>query len=179
MIKGIKISLGLALVLAGMIIGTTNLNAAKMENPNPARLVIPKIGMNARVLAMGLTLDNKMAVPANYVDAGWFGLGARPGEVGSAVIGAHVDDGGVVNGIFKNLKTLAVGNKVLVEQADGEKLTFVVTKIGVYGAEDRDTDDVFFRADKARLNLITCHGAWLPEKNTYSQRLIVFTELVD
>jgi LPXTG-site transpeptidase (sortase) family protein len=179
MIKEIKISLGLVLVLVGAIIGTTNLDAAKMENPNPARLIIPKIGVDARVLGMGLTGDNKMAVPANYVDAGWFDLGARPGEIGSAVIGAHVDNGGLVNGIFKNLKKLEVGDKLTIKQADGGELTFRVTKIGIYAAEEQNTNEIFFRADKARLNLITCHGKWLPRQNTYSHRLIVFTELAD
>ena len=48
----------------------------------------------------------------------------------------------------------------------------------IYPYQTKVTEAVFAKEDKARLNLITCYGTWLPKKNTYNQRLVVFTELV-
>jgi LPXTG-site transpeptidase (sortase) family protein len=145
---------------------------------NPSRLIIPQIGVDAPVLAMGLTADNSMAVPNNFTDAGWFRLGARPGERGSAVLGAHVDNGGATPGIFKNLKHLAVGDEFEVTDDRGITLRFQVEKVGIYDRRERNTDEIYFRADQARLNLITCHGEWLPAENTYAERLVIFAVLV-
>jgi hypothetical protein len=59
----------------------------------PNHLVIPDIKVNASVRAMGLD-EGRMAVPNNFTDIGWYKLGSKPGEQGSAVMGAHVDNGG-------------------------------------------------------------------------------------
>src|SRR4051812_35058669 len=82
-------------------------------------LSIPAIKVNAGVLGMGITSTGRMAVPNNYTEVGWYNLGAKPGEVGSTVMGAHVDNGGKINGVFKNLKYLKVGNTILVTDSKG------------------------------------------------------------
>lgn len=176
----IILSAQLAFLLSTLISAPVTATQVVVPQPvaAPIRLVIPKISVNAPVLAMGLTPDNKMDVPVDFVNAGWFKLGTKPGEKGSAVIGAHVDNGGAIPGLFKNLKNLQLGDTITVLDADNKILNFRVTEIGVYDAETRNTNYVYQRNDKARLNLITCHGEWLPEQNTYTKRLVVFTELV-
>ncbi|MES2953082.1 MAG: class F sortase [Patescibacteria group bacterium] len=142
-------------------------------------LQIPEIGVDAQVLSMGLEKNGKMAVPNNFVDIGWWNGGALPGEVGTAVLGAHVDNGGSTPGVFKHLSSLAVGDTFQFLRADGTTVTFRVTRTHVYDRSEPNTSDVFLSSDgKAHLNLITCHGEWLPGENTYAERLVVFAERV-
>ncbi|MDQ3014518.1 MAG: class F sortase [bacterium] len=143
----------------------------------PAQLIIPAIKVAAPVKAMGLD-GTKMAVPDNFTEVGWYKYGTSPGEKGSAVMGAHVDDGGRTAGVFKNLKNLKVGDDIYAVDSDGKAAHFRVTAKKVLPYRTKITDDVFMKKDTARLNLITCHGTFLPKENTYNQRLIIFTELV-
>ncbi len=155
--------------------------AAPMSLPSfaaPLSLSIAKLNLLAPIVAMGKTKAGKMAVPDNYTQIGWYGLGAKPGEQGSAVLGAHVDNGGRVAGIFKNLKKMKVGDELSITTAAGQRLTFRVTETRVYNYRDKNTAAIFNQNSGAYLNLITCHGTWLPREKTYNQRLVVFTELV-
>jgi LPXTG-site transpeptidase (sortase) family protein len=142
-------------------------------------LVIPSLGVNVGVHGMGLTNDGKMAVPDNFTEVGWYSLGYRPGEIGSAVMGAHVDNGGKKNGVFKNLKHLKIGESMYVGDGDGNIYHYKVTARKAYPYRTAITSDVFLKKDAKRLNLITCYGTWLPSKNTYDKRLVVSAELVE
>lgn len=144
----------------------------------PAKLIIPAIKVAAPVKTMGLD-GKKMAVPDNFTEVGWYKYGTEPGEKGSAVMGAHVDDGGRTAGVFKNLKKLKVGDDIYAVDSDGKAAHFRVTAKKILPYRTKITDDVFLKKDKARLNLITCYGTFLPKENTYDRRLIIFTELVE
>ncbi|MBA3550913.1 class F sortase [Patescibacteria group bacterium] len=160
-------------------ITTASKVSARVEEPSrPQRLIIPAIRVNAPVVAMGVTPEGRMAVPDNYTHIGWYGLGTRPGTIGSAVMGAHVDNGGRISGVFKKLQYLKKGNIIQSIDTHGATSTFKITSIKVYNYRTPVTNDVFLSNDKARLNLITCYGTWLPKENTYNKRLIVFAELV-
>jgi LPXTG-site transpeptidase (sortase) family protein len=143
----------------------------------PNRLIIPDIKVNAVVRAMGLE-EGRMAVPNNFTDIGWYKLGAKPGEQGSAVMGAHVDNGGNVNGVFKNLRKLKIGDDIYVTDAENNALHFKVTARKIYPYRTQVTNEVFLQNDKPRLNLITCYGTFLSKENTYDRRLVIFAELV-
>lgn len=143
----------------------------------PYKLVIPAIKVNAGVLGLGVENDGRMAVPHNYTEVGWYNLGSRPGELGSVVMGAHVDNGSSISGVFKNLKNLKTGSLIYISDADGNQYKYKVTARKVYNYKTQVTDEVFAKDDKERLNLITCYGTWLPKENTYNQRLVVFAEL--
>lgn len=94
-------------------------------------------------------------------------------------MGAHVDNGSNVKGVFKNLKKLKVGDDVYVTDDNGDALHFKITARKIYPYRTKITDEVFQRNDKVRLNLITCYGTFLPKENTYNQRLVIFAELVE
>lgn len=142
------------------------------------QLNIPKIAVDAPVLGLGLEPDGKMDVPDNYEEVGWYSLGAAPGQVGNAVLGAHVDNGSSISGVFKNLKKLEIGEDIYTTDKEGRKLHFKVTKIKTYDYQTRDTSEVFGNNGKSQLVLITCYGTFLPSEGTYDKRLIVFAELI-
>lgn len=145
----------------------------------PYTLSIPKIGVRAPVVITGLETDGRMAVPNNLTEVGVFNGSAMPGEKGTAVMGAHVDNGGGTPGIFKRLSELQTGDTINVTTHDNHTLVYKVTSVKIYDKDEKATNDVFYSNDGIHLNLITCHGEWLPSEKTYKERLIVFTELMD
>ncbi len=151
--------------------------SAQAADSDPLRLKIPKLKINAAMESVGLTPRGAMDVPKNPAHAGWFNLGVRPGDIGSAVIAGHY--GRWKNGqgsIFDNLYKLKPGDKIYIEDARGETTTFIVREARKYNAQ-ADASDIFFSSDgKAHLNLITCAGAYNRITRTFPNRLIVFTD---
>lgn len=142
----------------------------------PVRLKIPMINVDAAVEQVGLTTGGLMDVPSNFLNVGWYNLGKRPGEIGSAVMDGHY---GLVKGkasVFDNLYKLNIGDKIYIEDDKGETVSFVVSLSRSY-APDADASEVFISNDgKAHLNIITCEGTWNKDTKSYSERLVVFAD---
>ena len=142
----------------------------------PTRLKIPSIDVDAPIEYVGLAPDGAMDTPKSYVNVGWFNLGRRPGENGSAVIAGHF---GTINKrlqVFNNLHKLRKDDKIYIEDEKGRNIIFVVREIQRYG-KDEDSSGIFGSSDgKAHLNLITCAGVWNKAEKTFSERLVVFTD---
>jgi LPXTG-site transpeptidase (sortase) family protein len=142
----------------------------------PMRLEIPSIQVSAQILYMGLTKAGDMEAPVHIEDAGWYKLGASPGNEGSAVIAGHV---GVERpGIFSNLNKVRVGDRITVTDVKGDVAAFTVREIRTF-AEGQRADEVFNSAGGSHLNLITCAGAWDQSKRRYSDRLVVFADKIE
>ncbi len=140
---------------------------------HPVRLIIPSIGLNAPINAVGLNDKGEMDVPdGNSADVGWYKGGTIPGNVGSAVIDAHVF------AAFEKLRYLKVGSEVYVENSAGERLTFVVNDSRVYQLGELTPGMLFGKKDSRRLNLITCAGEPTSDGSTYTHRLVVYTTRV-
>jgi sortase (surface protein transpeptidase) len=80
----------------------------------PSRLIIPAIKVDAAIQNVGLGKSGNMAVPSNYTDVGWYRYGPTPGQVGSAVIDGHVDNGFGLEAVFKNVSALEPGDDIYV-----------------------------------------------------------------
>ena len=141
----------------------------------PVRLMIPVINVNANIQHLGVAPNGEMEVSSNAVDVGWFKLGSRPGEKGSAVVSGHVDGKNGEAGVFTNLYKLKKGDKLYVKDDKGTSIVFVVRESRTY--DPGYADDVFSRSDSAHLNLITCDGLWDGAKKSYSKRLVVFADI--
>ena len=162
-------------------IATTN-TAMANEYGSQVRLTIPKLNIDAGFQDNGLKSDGTMEVPSNIYDVGWFTGSARPGEPGVAIITGHVAQirGGVVTkpGVFSDLSALAPGDKLYVQDNKGTSIAFIVREIRNYDPT-ADATDVFTAQDGgAHLNLITCEGTWNATQLSYTERLVVFSDLV-
>lgn len=142
----------------------------------PVRLKIPRINVDAAIGYVSVTSKGAMGVPNNTVDVGWFGLGPRPGDKGSAVIAGHVDGKNGEAGVFANLYKIKKGDKLYIEDNRKTLLTFVVREKRTY--DPGYAEDVFSRNDNAHLNLITCDGIWDGSRKSYSKRLVVFADII-
>jgi sortase A len=147
--------------------------AAVQEAPGyPTRIQIPSIGLNARVVNVGLTQNGEMDVPDGRTkNVGWYKYGTLPGDVGSAVMDAHV------YAAFSSLHKTRVGNVIYVETSNNTTLRFVVTKVATYALKDVPAQELFSGTDGRHLNLITCAGALTPDHSTYDHRLVVYATL--
>ena len=118
-----------------------------------------------------------VGVPKGIANAGWFNLGPRPGEEGNSIIDGHF--GWWKNGtpgIFNNLYTLQVGDKIYIQDQTGDTITFVVREVHTYD-KDEDASGVFGSGDGlSHLDLITCEGVWNSAQKTYSNRLVIFAD---
>lgn len=142
----------------------------------PKRLRIPALGINAHVKSVGVNAQGSMATPGNFTDVAWYKYGTVPGFKGSAVIDGHVDNALALNGVFKRLDQLKPGDDIYVTTASST-LHFVVAETVSYTSEQVPLETLFNRADKPRLNLITCDGTWMRSKKEYDHRLVVYAEL--
>lgn len=149
----------------------------KMDKVIPVELLIEGLGIHAFVEPVGI-LGSAMAVPTEVGNVGWYDLGPRPGDEGSAVLAGHVNWTGGQNAVFTSLHMIKVGDTVKVLDSSGVVNNFVVVRIKdypVYG----DTSEVFSSSDGLqRLNLITCDGLWDINLKTHLSRLVVFTEKI-
>jgi LPXTG-site transpeptidase (sortase) family protein len=156
---------------------TTGTNSQVPRTGLPVRLVIPEIAVDAAVEDVGLTPQGAMAAPEGPTDVGWFDLGPRPGESGSAVIAGHEGWKDNTAAAFDDLYKLQKDDKIYIEDGQGAMTTFVVREIRTYD-QNGDASDVFSSGDgKAHLNLITCEGTWNAAQKSYSNRLVVFADI--
>lgn len=149
------------------------------QNPlaKPVRLTIPAIGVDADVQDVGIANSGNVMVPNNYTDVGWYRYGPVPGQTGSAIIDGHVNNGFGTSGVFGHLKELKAGDDIYVTYADQTTLHFRVEQVELYLLDDAPKEKIFNQTDKARLNLITCDGEWLPDRRTDDHRLVVYSVL--
>lgn len=144
-------------------------------NTPEAHLLIPKIELDAIIKDEGMTHEGAMAVPGNNLEAGWFDLGTRPGEIGSAVIGGH-NRWNDSAGVFGRLNELQKGDVLTVVDAKGLATSFTVSGTKLYDPTDSGKS-IFDSPAGSHLNLITCSGVWDAKTKSYSKRLVIFTDL--
>jgi LPXTG-site transpeptidase (sortase) family protein len=168
-----------------IVLGTTTTAAAitsetprAQDGAKPSRLLIPSIKVNAAVQYVGVKADGSMGTPAGFKDVAWYKYGPIPGQTGSAVMDGHVDNALALDGVFKHLEDVKVGDDVYVVSKDGTKLHFKVIKTEIYNTKDSPNQKIFADTSGKYLNLITCTGTWVKSDKSYDQRLVVYTELV-
>jgi sortase A len=154
--------------------------------PLPLWITSPKAHINASVTQVGADANGAMAAPEGpnndpvWFTTFWWEYGARPGEIGNAVIAGHLDRKDGSPAVFWWLRLLVVGDSVYIRDAAGATLHFVVTDVETYlnptgGQNDPILQHIFGPATTANLNLITCTGDWTGKE--YNKKLVVYTTL--
>jgi sortase (surface protein transpeptidase) len=135
----------------------------------PVHVSIPSVGIESRVIKVGVDAKGQMAVPDGSTnDVGWYKGGTVPGDVGSAVLDAHV------YAAFEDLRDVHVGDDIYLVTEGGATQHFRVEQSTVYKLSDLTPAMLFERRDARRLNLITCAGAYVDSMGTYTHRLVVY-----
>lgn len=143
----------------------------------PSRLAIPSIGVDSRLVRLGLQPDLRMEVPQDFDLAGWYVHSPTPGEIGPSVIAGHLDsrEGPA---IFYRLRELAPGDEVHITRADGAVAVFRVAWLEQFPKDKFPTDRVYGNVDHAALRLITCGGSFDRSAGHYQDNIVVYASLV-
>jgi LPXTG-site transpeptidase (sortase) family protein len=143
------------------------------------QILIPSLKQTIPVTPVGLASSKEVAVPSNTDYAGWYKHGVRPGQVGSAILDGHNQVLNKGKGVFGDIHKLKAGDDIYVQDDTQIAKHFVVVSNEAYDANKAPLARIFNATDKAHLNLITCTGKWNKLSRSYSQRLIVYADLVN
>ena len=149
---------------------------APMSASEPVRIEIPELGVTSDVMDLGLQSDGSMEVPPGAYPAGWYTGAPTPGELGPAIIAAHVDWNGEP-GVFYEIDKLEPGDDVIIRREDGSTAVFKVDRVDQYPKDEFPTDTVYGNIDHAGLRLITCGGDFDDDENSYVDNIVVYASL--
>ena len=157
-------------------VGSTSTTGLTHTISEPARIVIPALKVDAKVVPVGLKPGDEMEVPAVGV-VGWYKLGPLPGASGPAVLVSHVSWGGK-KGTFYKLKDLKAGDEIRVYDASGDYAVFQVDSLETILKTNLPSDRVWNKTDQAVIRLITCGGDYNAKTGHYLSNVIVYGHLV-
>ena len=151
------------------------LEVTPLARSTPVRLLIPAIGVDSRLMRLGLQADGSVEVPPNAFPAGWYTPSPTPGELGPAIILGHVHWNGP--GVFYDLHKVKPGDQIIVTRADGSKPAFRIARVAAFPKVQFPTKVVYGNIDHAGLRLITC-GGLDSRSGKYEDNLVVFADLI-
>jgi hypothetical protein len=145
----------------------------------PAAITIPRIGVNSKLLRLGLNPDGTIQVPplpASANLAAWYKYSVTPGQTGASVIEGHVD-GTAGPAVFFRLGALRPGDAVDVKLTDGITAIFRVTGVREYPKIEFPAKAIYGATGYAALRLITCGGSFDYATGHYLSSTVVFASL--
>lgn len=159
--------------------GAGSATGATLHASSPVSVAIPAIGVQSKLLHLGLNRDGTIAVPSlatSANEAAWYKYSVTPGQPGTAVIEGHVDS---YQGpaVFFRLGALRPGNQVDVTLADGITAVFRVTGVREYAKDKFPANIIYAPSDYAALRLITCGGDFDAATGHYLSSVVVFASL--
>jgi hypothetical protein len=145
----------------------------------PLSVHIPAIGVDSKLLHLGLNSDGTIQVPSLETSsdhAAWYKYSATPGQIGSSVIEGHVDSrhGPAV---FFRLGALRPGDTIDITLADGITAIFRITGVREYAKAKFPAKAIYGATDYAALRLITCGGTFDYATGHYLSSTVVFASL--
>jgi sortase (surface protein transpeptidase) len=170
------LSLGLLLLIAWL--AAVAIGRPDQPHPQPARptgpmvITIPRIGVKAAIVGVGLQADGSMQVP-DRDKVGWYKRGPRPGAPGPAVLVGHVyyRPGPAV---FYRLGELRPGDKILIRQRHGPTMRFTVVRLERVPKTALPTKRIWTTTPTPVLRLITCGGSYDRTTGHYRDNVIVY-----
>jgi sortase (surface protein transpeptidase) len=139
----------------------------------PARLKVPALGIDANVEEVGRKADGSMGTPKNFMDAGWWSLGGKPGEAGNAVFDGHVNNALTASGVFEHLSQIHIGDYITVSDAAGKTIVYKVSEVDLYPTDQAPAASIFATTGPSQIVLITCEGEWVQDAHSFDKRLVV------
>ncbi|MCF8587946.1 class F sortase [Gordonia liuliyuniae] len=154
--------------------------AVAHEPSAPEQLVID--GRSAPTQAVATDAQGTLLPPTDISKLGWWVDSALPGSgAGTIVVVGHVDDVAQGTGYAARFTTLTSGSTATIETADGQHLTYRVSRVVDAQKKATGTDAVPFdelnRLDGPEtLALVTCGGPFIGPPLGYRDNIIVFAE---
>ena len=149
-----------------------------VSGKTPVRIEVSSIGASAAIDPLGLNRDGSLAVPKDFRRAGYYTGRSIPGEIGPAIIAAHV---GSKSGpaVFARLKDLRPGAEAVVTRRDGSRIVFVVDRVERHPKNAFPTASVYGPTPDSTLRLITCGGTFDQATGHHRDNYIAFAHRRD
>jgi Sortase domain len=141
--------------------------------PPPARLRVPRLGVDAPVLPVSVGVDGLLGVPEDPRQLGWWSGSSRPGmPSGSIVIDGHVDSATLgLGALFREARP---GDEVVLTNAAGGSARYTVAARRSYAKTSLPVAEVFAQDVSARLVLLTCGGRFDQATRHYLDNVVVY-----
>jgi hypothetical protein len=159
--------------------------AERMSVPLPLRAAqitgvdAATIGLaTSNTTSLGLRDDDSLDIPRSAGTVGWYQRSASPGEVGPAVLAAHVDFRGE-EGAFARIGQMSPGDTVEVHRDDGTTAVFTVERVAQVAKDAFPTEAVYGPTGGSEVRLITCGGVFDPSTRSYEDNIVVYGRLTD
>ncbi|MBI3972966.1 MAG: sortase [Chloroflexi bacterium] len=142
----------------------------------PRRLRIPKIGVDAPAIELGIADTGEWELPNEEV--GWYRHTALPGAPGNTVLVGHLNDPWGLPRVFARLKDVRAGDLIEVDAAvpgpDGTPVSHLTRYLVVETRVVPNTAvAIMAPTGDTRLTLFTCAGTWNFGTRDYSHRQVV------
>ena len=139
----------------------------------PTRLELPRQGVQAAILPVGVTRLRGLDLPPDPDTIGWWAGGAAPGQgAGSAVLAGHIDAAGYGTGALAALLDVGIGDPVEVTNTAGRVLHYQVTARVSYPKAALPV--ALFRTDgPPALTLVICGGPFDWATHHYHDNIVV------
>ena len=131
--------------------------AAERPATLPVRLRVAKLGLDTALVRLDEDRSGGIQPPPSPDVAGWFGDGPVPGDAGPAVLTGHVDSH-AGPGVFFQLKTLQLGDRLEVDRSDGRVVVFAVISVRMFGRDAFPAEEIYGPTAGTELRLVTCGG---------------------
>jgi LPXTG-site transpeptidase (sortase) family protein len=148
-----------------------------VQASRPARLVIDSIGMDQRVVGVGVDNSGELVVPDH--DVGWYNASALPGQGENVVFWGHVlrfRQAPKIPAPFERIKEVRIGAGVTVYDDQGQAHAYRVTqKVEV----TPDQVEYILPQGSERVTMVSCYGDFVivgREVVDMTRRLIVIAE---
>ena len=149
---------------------------AAAANPDalpPARILLPKLGVDAPIVLLGVLPDGAMESPSKPLDVAWYTFSAKPGQPGNVVMSGHVDFVNYGPAVFARLDEMRLGDEVAVQLENGAILKYLVQSVDEYVEAEAPVREIVGPTPNEAITLITCSGTFDPRNRTYDKRLVV------
>jgi LPXTG-site transpeptidase (sortase) family protein len=134
--------------------------------------MIPSLGVEAPVEAVGQDPDGAMSSPTLPDDVAWYKLGPGMGVPGNVVFAGHINWEGRTR-TFGFLDQLDKGDVIQVIDEQGRGFEYAVESSHWVRAEGAPLDEIFAQPSEPIITLITCGGEYVASRREYLDRLIV------
>lgn len=154
-------------------IGTRVTAVEQVSIPSPIELDIPELGIQAKIVPVGIDQDGQVVIPEDIAQVGWYKFGATPGSgQGSSVLVGHRDGRNYGKGAFYNLSSLKPGDTVTLRNADDQVAAYRVTARESTYKQELPMRELFRETGEEVLTLISCIGVYVPGVG-YDQNVVV------
>lgn len=141
----------------------------------PARVRVPRLGVDVPIVPVTVQPDGLLAVPADVHTIGWWSAGAAAAaSSGTVVLAGHVDSARQGPGAFFGIRTLRPGDQVILSSAGGRATAYTVAARREYPKSTLPAGEVFDQDTTARLVMVTCGGAFNTNTHHYYDNVVVY-----